>query len=295
LDQENEFESENKPDGIVVSSVKVQRIEMANRISERMEHLRTTGGKSLSVVIMIGDPDIRTTFELVRIAVDIGVDVIELGIPIDKPFLDSDVMRKSMSRALEFSRDHQLYLKTLGKLREGFQDMPFEVMIYHDIVMDIGMDNFCKSLVDTGMDAVLVADGLLKGNEFICTLDEKLLNRGVVPIRFVSHPFNPQQIDDLQKNAHGFIVVQTKADHQGQREALLDENRQVLDEIRGAAIRLPLVLAYGIKTPMDVRKCISLGADGVLIGTAVLEAAHRLTRTGFEDLLINLRKATVSE
>jgi isopentenyl diphosphate isomerase/L-lactate dehydrogenase-like FMN-dependent dehydrogenase len=34
------------------------------------------------------------------------------------------------------------------------------------------------------------------------------------------------------------------------------------------------VLAYGIVTPAHVRKAMALGADGVLIGTAVLAAAH---------------------
>ena len=73
---------------------------------------------------------------------------------------------------------------------------------------------------------------------------------------------------------------------------MLDENELVLNEIRNAGIKLPLVFAYGIKTPADIQRCISMGSDGVLIGTVVLEAAYNLTRAGFQDLLTNLRQAT---
>jgi tryptophan synthase alpha chain len=266
---------------------------MANRISQKMAHLKATGGKSFSSVIMIGDPDINTTFDLVKIAEDVGVDVIELGIPIAKPFLDSTAMSDSMIRALDFSKDYQIYLDAMVKLRQRFPNVIFEVMVYHETVVNIGLDTFCKALIDADMDCVLVADAVFKGEEFLPKMDDKLLNNGVYPIRFVPHPFNSGQFDDLKKNAKGFIVVQTKTDKQGHRDIVQDDNRQSLVQIRQAGINIPLVFAYGIKTPADVRKCIDLGADGVLVGTVLLDAAHRLSRVDYKNLLISLRQAEI--
>lgn len=264
-----------------------------NRIIQKSNRLKASGDKSLTVAIMIADPNIEATFELVKIAIGVGVDTIELGIPITEPYLDSDVMRKSMARALDHTDDYQVYLATLGQLRLKFPDAPFEVMIYHDTIMTIGPDYFYKSLVDADMDAVLVADSVLKGREYLADLDQKLLDQGVIPIRFVPHPLVPQQIETLKNNAHGFIVVQTKTDSEGQRNTVLDENKVVLDEIRDSGVKIPLVLAYGIKTPAQIQKCMSLGADGVLIGTVVLEAAAGLSLIEFDKLLRKLRQATV--
>ena len=73
----------------------------------------------------------------------------------------------------------------------------------------------------------------------------------------------------------------------------LDENKAILDEIRNAGIKIPLILAYGIKTPAQIQKCMSLGADGVLIGTVVLEAAASLSLIEFKEFLTKLRKAAV--
>jgi tryptophan synthase alpha chain len=264
---------------------------LANRISQKTAYLKTTGGKSFSSVIMIGDPDIETTFELVKIAADVGVDVIETGIPIAKPFLDSTSMRDSMVRALRYTKDYEFYLDAIGKLRQNFPDVIFEIMIYHETIMDIGLDKFCQVLAAADMDCVLVADAVFKGEDFLNTLDKKLLDKGVYPIRFVPHPFNPGQLEDLKKNAKGFIVVQTKTDPQGRRDTVQEENKHTLLQIRQAGIDLPLVFAYGIKTPTDVRRCIDLGADGVLVGTILLDAAHQLSKTEYKKLLISLRHA----
>jgi len=267
---------------------------MENRVTRRMTQLKASGGKSLSIVVMIGDPDIKTTYELLDIALETGIDVFEIGIPTSNPILDSKVMHESMSRALKFSQDYDWYLKILGEMRAKFPDTAFEIMIYHETVEKIGLEKFCTSLVASQMDSVLVADGVYKGIEYLHRLDQLLLSNDVYPIRFVPHPFQPSQFDDLRQNAHGFIVLQTKTDSQGRRDTILDENRTSIDLIHQAGIRIPLVLAYGIRTPAEAHKCISLGADGVLIGTVLLDTAYHLPRRKFKIMLKNLREAVAS-
>jgi len=263
-----------------------------NRITSRMQQIKIQGGKSLSVVIMIGDPDVETTFELMNIAVDNGVDVFEIGIPIGTPFLDSDVMRDSMQRAIEHSSDYDTYLDILVKLRESFPNVAFEVMIYHETVMNIGFDKFCDSLIKAQMDSVLVADGVFIGQDFLEQLDRKLLPNNIFPIRFVPESYKKSQLEDLKQNANGFIIVQTKTDENGRRDKVLDDNKQTLDELRYYGIDLPLIFAYGIKNQEDIHKCISLGSDGVLIGTKLLDTAFNRPRNEYKYLLNQFREAT---
>lgn len=264
-----------------------------NRITSRMHQIKSQEGKSLSVVIMIGDPDVETTFELMDIAVDVGIDVFEIGIPISNPFLDSDVMRDSMRRAIEYSSDYDTYLNTLIKLREKFPDVPFEIMIYHETVIKIGFDKFCDALIEAQMDSVLVADGVFIGQDFLEQLDKKLLPKNIFPIRFVPESYQQSQFEDLKQNANGFIIVQTKTDDNGRRDKVLDENQHTLDQIRNHGIDLPLIFAYGIKNPQNVRKCMSLGADGVLIGTKLLDTAFNRSRIEYQTILEQLREATL--
>jgi len=264
---------------------------MKNRIIEKMKEIQSIGGKSFSIVLMIGDPDTNTTTELVQTALESGVDIVELGIPYANPFLDSPVMQESMERALAFSDDLDIYLDYLTKARTAFPHTAFEVMIYYDTVMQIGLDKFCASLGKAEMDAVLVADYVLQDEIFLKQLDQKLADHNVLHIRFVPHPFKPEQIRDLNQNGRGFIIAQTITNDQGRRNEVLGKNKEKLEYLRRAGVQTPLVSAYGIKTPEDVKKCITLGADGVLLGTVVLEAAYKLPREKFKNLLLNLRNA----
>ncbi len=265
---------------------------MKNRILEKMEELKSRDGKSFSIVLMIGDPDTQSTDRLVQIAVESGVDVVELGIPYDNPFLDSPVMKASMQRALEWSTDLDDYLDYLVEVREKFPDTPFEVMIYYDTVMQIGLQRFAEALAKAQMDAVLVADYVLQDTNFLRDLDKSLADSGVIPIRFVPHPFDKEQVYDLKENTRGFFIAQTPTDDNGQRKGVLDSYKDKIDFLRQSGIQTPIVSAYGIKTPENIKKCLSFGADGVLLGTLALEKGYELPPEKFRELLTMLRKAT---
>lgn len=264
---------------------------MANRIIHKMNEIVSKGGKSFSVVLMIGDKSPEDTTKNVQMALDCGVDIIELGIPYANPYLDSGIMKESMDRALEWSADPQDYLDYLKQIRLQFPQMPIEVMVYYDTVMQIGLKKFTRSLDDAQVDAVLVADYVDKGEAFLNELDESLAKTDVLPIRFVPHPFDPQQVEDVAKNGRGFVISQTVSDEANERKSVLNENKEKADFLRNQGVAAPLVFAYGIRTPADVKKCVELGADGVLLGTIILDAAHRMDGEDFRDLLRSLRQA----
>jgi len=264
---------------------------MTNRIITKMNEIQSNGHKSFSVVLMIGDPNPEATSQQVQIAVECGVDIVELGIPYINPYLDSIVMKNSMNRSLNWSDNPEDYLDYLKAIRENFPQTPFEVMVYYDTVMHIGLKHFAERLMEAQMDAVLVADYVDRDATFLNELDKSLDGSGVLPIRFVPHPFNPLQVQDLKDNGRGFIIAQTMTDDSGKRKHVLEKNKKKIDFLRESGIETPIVSAYGIKTPDDIRKCMALGADGVLLGTVILDAAHRLPSQDFRELLSSLRSA----
>lgn len=266
---------------------------MPNRIVDKNQELQARNEKSLSVVLMLGDPDFDGTLTQVQIAVEEGVDIVELGIPIADPFLDSPTMQVSMQRALAHCTELARYLEVLGDLRRRHPQLPIEVMIYRSTVESIGLERYAEALAQAQMDATLVADAARQPQAFRRALDEALLPYNVLPIRFVPDPYTPALIEDIRYNARGFVVAQTVAGPDGQRERLLDANADKLEDLRRSGIELPLVLAYGISTPADVRRALALGADGVLIGTAVLAAVHR-SHDELRALLAAYRRATLA-
>ena len=57
-------------------------------------------GKAFIAFITCGDPDLGTTAECVRAAVDGGADLIELGIPFSDPTAEGPVIQSANARAL---------------------------------------------------------------------------------------------------------------------------------------------------------------------------------------------------
>ena len=263
---------------------------MANRIETLTQRLKASGGKSLSVVVMIGD---GKTMDVVQAAVDAGVDVIELGIPTENPFLDSDVMRESMARARKWSTDAKRYFDTIAQVRKKFPNLPLEIMIYRDIVGQVGIDAYAAALGDAGADATLVADIADQTDIWRERLDHALTTRGLLSLRFLPHPYAKAQLDDVKAKARGFVIVQTAAEADWTRPTVLDVNGEKLAAIHAEGVRLPLILAYGIRTADDVRRAIALGADGVLIGTAMLDAANRQSKNDVKALLESYRAAAL--
>ena len=59
-----------------------------NRIEERFQRLKQKGQKGFVVYIGAGDPNLDATYDLALAFDEIGVDVLELGVPFSDPLAD---------------------------------------------------------------------------------------------------------------------------------------------------------------------------------------------------------------
>ena len=50
---------------------------------------------------VLGDPDLQRSLELIKVAIDAGADVLELGIPFSDPIADGPTIQKADIRALK--------------------------------------------------------------------------------------------------------------------------------------------------------------------------------------------------
>src|SRR5512132_4141072 len=73
---------------------------MTTRIDRRFASLRQEGRAALVTFLMAGDPDERTSLDLVRALPHAGADVIELGMPFTDPMADGPAIQAAGLRAL---------------------------------------------------------------------------------------------------------------------------------------------------------------------------------------------------
>ena len=74
-----------------------------NRIEERFQRLKQEGQKGFVVYIGAGDPNLDATHDLALAFDEVGVDVLELGVPFSDPLADGLVNQLAAQRGLDTS------------------------------------------------------------------------------------------------------------------------------------------------------------------------------------------------
>lgn len=72
-----------------------------NRLDHTLASLQHNKSKALVAYLVAGDPDLKTTIELMHGFVDAGVDIIELGIPFSDPIAEGVTIQDAHDRALK--------------------------------------------------------------------------------------------------------------------------------------------------------------------------------------------------
>ena len=63
------------------------------RIEEKFRALKNEGRKAFVAYLTAGDPDLKTTAELIPALEAAGVDIVEIGVPFSDPTADGPVIQ----------------------------------------------------------------------------------------------------------------------------------------------------------------------------------------------------------
>lgn len=211
----------------------------------------------LACYLPLGDPGLPA--DLALIYAECGVDIFELGIPTDNPWMDGPIVSSSMQRTLAAGVNQAWIGEQLSLLRKQFAMQALVVMGYENL-----------NLADLSPGGKPSFDGLLRaGPDNGGDMSEKVDLRGVALIPFVSSAMLPDEVANAIK-ASGYVMLQAADGKTGLRTALEPDNRDKVTALRRMGIRIPILLGFGISTPKHVAEVIAAGADGVIIGSACL-------------------------
>src|SRR6266550_1917249 len=84
----------------------------------------------LVAYVTCGDPDIKTSREIVLSAIRAGADVIELGVPFSDPVADGPVIQRASERALRHNTSLEDVLKLAAEIREKSQSVGLIIFTY---------------------------------------------------------------------------------------------------------------------------------------------------------------------
>lgn len=220
--------------------------------------------------VTCGDPDIPTTRDIIRAAIDAGADAIELGVPFSDPVADGPVIQRASERALKHGTSLAQVLTLAAEIREQAQSTGLVVFSYLNPILRMGMDKFCKVARAAGVDGAIVTDlPVEEAGEYLQAMRKYDLS----PI-FLAAPTSPdERLKRIAAATRGFVYAVSRTGVTGQRQQLADDARKLVKRLRRAT-KLPIALGFGISTQEQFAE-VGEFADAVVVGSAIVETIER--------------------
>jgi len=215
--------------------------------------------------LVAGDPDGAGFHAAARAAIEGGADVLELGMPFSDPVADGPTIQQAHTRALEAGMTVDRYFEAVRGVRE-FSDIPIILMAYCNSVYRRGVERFYRDAKEAGADGVLVVD--MPPEEGGRALRAARGN-GLDQIFLVAPSTSDERLGPILESAGGFVYLASLLGVTGARERLSDEASRLIGRVR-ARTRLPLAVGFGISRPEHARALRDAGADGVIVGSALV-------------------------
>jgi tryptophan synthase alpha chain len=238
---------------------------LSGRLRAAFDRAKLDQRAALVAYLTFGDPDPRTSIDVIAAACSAGADVIELGVPFSDPSADGPSIQRAMERALAAGGSLGGAIDAVAELRTRGIETPIVLFGYYNPIFIMGLDVFAHRAAAAGVDATLTVD--LPIDE-LAELAGPLASRGVAVIPLVAPTSTRDRIERLGAFAPPFVYYISLNGVTGVRAAA------PVDPARLAAIRraadAPVAVGFGIRTAADAHAFAEI-ADGVVVGSALVD------------------------
>ena len=244
-----------------------------NRIAERFTRLKENHQKGFIAYIGAGDPDLDATERLAVAFDQVGVDVLELGVPFSDPLADGLVNQLAAQRGLKSGATPPKVLESVARIRQNCQ-IPIVLYVYYNLVHRRGVQRFVQEAAESGVDGLLILDLPPEEAEEY----EATMRRHGLALIFLIAPTTPEtRIEAIAPHATGFIYYVSREGVTGMQTTVSDTIQPMTSKIRRHT-SLPIAVGFGISTP-EQAKAVAQNADAVVVGSAIVNEIARLGKS----------------
>jgi tryptophan synthase alpha chain len=235
-------------------------------------NLKAQGKGALIGYITAGDPDPKFTPIIAEALIKGGVDILELGLPFSDPIADGPTIQEASLRALNARTTPRAVLELAKQIRHN-HDVPVVIMTYFNPVFRTGLEKFFGTAKDCSVDGVIVPDLPVEEADDYRKAAAKF---GVDTIFLAAPSTTDDRLRRIVDCSSGFLYLVSRLGVTGAKSAVQDSTiqlaKRVLPFTRG---RVPLAVGFGVSKPEHVKSIIGAGADGVIVGSAFVNAVSR--------------------
>jgi len=248
--------------------------------TSRLEVAFERGRPALICYLPLGDPSAGEG--LAELYADCGVDILEIGVPGGDPYLDGKTITDSVRRARNAGVNLQRAADLIAVERAGHPDIGMVWMTYPPDDPTGLVDAVARS----GVDGFLVP----LGARAYAGLGRQLEERGIEFIHFLTHNPTLRDVQAAVASSSGYVMLQANPGPTGLKPVVLPDNAEMIGMLRRLGLKTPIALGIGIGNPEQAREAVEMGADGVIIGSLMVETLLK-GHEALRELLLSLREA----
>ncbi|HZQ14036.1 MAG TPA: tryptophan synthase subunit alpha [Pseudolabrys sp.] len=240
---------------------------MTTRIEQRFAALKEEGRAALVTFTMAGDPDYATALAIAKALPKAGADVIELGMPFTDPMADGPAIQAAGLRALRGGQNMKKTLQLVREFRKSDDATPIVLMGYYNPIYIYGVDKFLADAKSAGVDGLIVVDLPPEEDDELCI---PALKAGLNFIRLATPTTDDKRLTAVLNNTSGFVYYVSITGITGSAAPDAAKVASAVARIKRHS-QLPVAVGFGVRNAESAR-AIAQGADGVVVGSALVEA-----------------------
>jgi len=242
---------------------------MTTRLEARFARCRAEGRAALVTYVMAGDPDPETSLAILNALPGAGADIVEFGLPFTDPMADGPAIQAAGLRALAAGQTTARTIDLVRRFRAGDADTPVILMGYFNPIYQYGVPRFLADAKAAGVDGLIVVDLPAEEDDELCL---PALAAGLAFIRLATPTTDDRRLPTVLSNTSGFVYYVSITGITGAATPDFGKVASAVERIKRHT-PLPVVVGFGVKTGAHAA-AIAEGADGVVVGSALVEAVR---------------------
>jgi tryptophan synthase alpha chain len=240
---------------------------MTTRIDARFAELAKQGRSAFVTFLMAGDPDPKTSLEIVKALPKAGADIIEIGMPFTDPMADGPSIQAAGLRALKAGMTLRKTLEMVRGFRKDDNTTPLVLMGYYNPIYIYGVDKFLADAKSAGVDGLIIVDLPPEEDTELCL---PAIKAGLNFIRLATPTTDDRRLPAVLANTSGFVYYVAITGITGSASADSNVVGEAVARIKRHT-KLPVCVGFGIRTP-EAARAIAENANGAVVGTALVDA-----------------------
>ncbi len=266
-----------------------------DRIEAKFRELHSREDGALIAYLTGGDPDPKAFLANSTALIEGGADIVEVGIPFSDPIADGPVIQASSMRALSQGATPK---GILGLIRElsSQSPVPFVVLSYYNPILAMGLDRFLRKARESGVDGIVVPDLPVEESDEFRNL---ALKHNIDNIYLAAPNTSKLRLRTILDRSKGFLYLVSLYGVTGPRDTLSPQALEAVSSVKSLAKgKIPISAGFGISRPEHVSAIIKSGADGAIVGSALVNIVSRYIENPDEaadylrDAITKLKAAT---